>query len=429
MVLSRWPYPPGRERATLSRCLTSSGVRYSRGRTAALVGRRGVIVRFSMVGPFLRFTRNVNLIASGLFCTFGAAHAQADQGQNLDAHIGFQGGRAEGEDRGAGRLRIGVPVSRGAIHAHADLGEPAIADRRREVLRAGAPAPLAGGRALPVLPQRLGRPPRSGRHPAVPAALPLRGVRRPLRRSHGHGVGRPPPAAAGLGAVPLLHGPEPLQPADRPGAGPLRPGRAAHDRAAAARPGGQDPRGDPGRRGGDRRGLRCGRPQGPAGRRRQRGRLGRRRRLAGAPGRGTLAKDKPPVLGLVQRGGQVVLRMLANVRQKTIGPIIGAAVARNTLVYTDEYDIYARLEEWGYGHKTVCHARGEYARDEDGDGFCEVHVNTMEGVWSLLRSWLRPRRGVSQEKLPLYLAFFQFVHNARCRGKALLGELVTALVA
>jgi transposase len=50
-------------------------------------------------------------------------------------------------------------------------------------------------------------------------------------------------------------------------------------------------------------------------------------------------------------------------------------------------------------------------------------------VWSLLRSWLRPHRGVSQEKLPLYLAFFQLVHNARCRGRALLGELVAALVA
>src|SRR3954470_11986804 len=57
MLLSRWPYPPGRERATLSRCLTSSGVRYSRGRTVALVGRRGVIVRFSMVGPPFAFSR------------------------------------------------------------------------------------------------------------------------------------------------------------------------------------------------------------------------------------------------------------------------------------------------------------------------------------------------------------------------------------
>ncbi len=109
--------------------------------------------------------------------------------------------------------------------------------------------------------------------------------------------------------------------------------------------------------------------------------------------------------------------MLANVQQTTIEPIIGATVARGTLVYTDEYDIYARLEDWGYGHETVCHARGEYARDDDGDGFCEVHVNTMEGVWSLLRSWLRPHRGVSQEKLPAYLAFFQVVHNARRRGK------------
>ena len=125
----------------------------------------------------------------------------------------------------------------------------------------------------------------------------------------------------------------------------------------------------------------------------------------------------------------MVVRMLANVQQKTIEPIIAATLARSTLVYTDEYDIYARLEEWGYGHKAVCHARGEYARDEDGDGFCEVHVNTMEGVWSLLRSWLRPHQGVSQEKLPLYLAFFEFVHNARCRGTALLGELVAALVA
>ena len=119
---------------------------------------------------------------------------------------------------------------------------------------------------------------------------------------------------------------------------------------------------------------------------------------------------------------------MANVQQGTIQPIIEARVAKGARVHTDEYDIYARLEAWGYQHKTVCHGRGEYARDADGDGFCEVHVNTMEGVWSLLRSWLWPHRGIAQEKLPLYLGFFQFVHNARRRGKALLGELIAALV-
>jgi transposase-like protein len=170
------------------------------------------------------------------------------------------------------------------------------------------------------------------------------------------------------------------------------------------------------------------RAPGPTGRGGEKGRLGRRR-LAGAPGRGTLEKDQPPVLGLIRRGGQVVLHMLANVRQKAIQPIIAATVATGTLIHTDEYDIYARLGIWGYRHEAVCHGRGEYARDEDGDGVCEVHVNTLEGFWSLLRSWLRPHRGISQEKLPLYRGFFQFVHNARRRGKALLGELVAALVA
>ena len=116
-------------------------------------------------------------------------------------------------------------------------------------------------------------------------------------------------------------------------------------------------------------------------------------------------------------------------QQKTIKPIIAAAVTEGSLLYTDEYDIYDRLPAWGYQHQSVCHSKGEYARDADGDGFHEIHVNTMEGFWSLLRTWLRPHRGISQEKLPIYLGFFQFVHNARKRGKQLLATLVGALVA
>ncbi len=132
---------------------------------------------------------------------------------------------------------------------------------------------------------------------------------------------------------------------------------------------------------------------------------------------------------MIQRGGQIAIRMLADVKQAAIGPLIEQMIAPGAVVYTDEYDIYARLPQWGYTHRTVRHASGEFARDDDGDGFCEVHVNTMEGFWSLLRSWLRPHRGISQEKLPLYLGFFEFVHNVRRRGKALLGSLVGLLVA
>jgi len=131
---------------------------------------------------------------------------------------------------------------------------------------------------------------------------------------------------------------------------------------------------------------------------------------------------------MLQRGGEVVIRMLEDVQQATIGPWIKRTITPGTTVYTDEYDIYDRLDEWGYSHETVCHSRGEYARDDDGDGFCEVHVNTLEGFWSLLRSWLRPHRGIPQETLPLYLGFFEFVHNVRARGKALLDALIAQLL-
>jgi len=150
--------------------------------------------------------------------------------------------------------------------------------------------------------------------------------------------------------------------------------------------------------------------------------------LKGKRGRGTLEKEKPPIFGMIPRTGLIVIRMPADVKQAAIAPLMRRTIANGTVVYTDEYDIYSRREEWGSSQRTVCHAAGEFARDEDGDGFCEVPVNTIEGFWSLLRSRLRPHRGISQEKLPLYLGFFEFVHNVRRRGKALLGALIELLV-
>ena len=82
---------------------------------------------------------------------------------------------------------------------------------------------------------------------------------------------------------------------------------------------------------------------------------------------------------MIQRGGQIVIRMPADVKRATIGPPIKRTIAPGAVAYTDECDIYARLPQWGYTHRTVCHASGEFARDDDGDGSCEVHVNTPEG--------------------------------------------------
>ena len=132
-----------------------------------------------------------------------------------------------------------------------------------------------------------------------------------------------------------------------------------------------------------------------------------------------MEKQKPLIFGRIQRTGEIVTRMRADVPQATIGPRIRATIAPGSVVNTDEYDISHRLTEGGYIHRTGCHAAGDYARVDDGDGFCEVHVSTIEGFGSLMRSWLRPDRGISQEKLPLDLGLSEFVHSVRRRGKAL----------
>lgn len=51
---------------------------------------------------------------------------------------------------------------------------------------------------------------------------------------------------------------------------------------------------------------------------------------------------------MIERGGKVVIRMLENVQQLTIEPIIKATITKGATVYTDEYGIYNALENWGY---------------------------------------------------------------------------------
>ncbi|MBX6316079.1 MAG: hypothetical protein IRY99_24675 [Isosphaeraceae bacterium] len=45
-------------------------------------------------------------------------------------------------------------------------------------------------------------------------------------------------------------------------------------------------------------------------------------------------------------------------------------------------------------------------RDDDSDGVREVHVNTLEGLWTGLRNFLRPFRGVNKGYLYQYVAMF-----------------------
>ncbi len=139
-----------------------------------------------------------------------------------------------------------------------------------------------------------------------------------------------------------------------------------------------------------------------------------RRRANKRRGHATFANDRPPVAGVVGReSGQVRLEVIANSDRATLEGGLDRATREGTMVYTDEWGGYGRLRETGRGHATVCHAEREWARDDDGDGVREVHDNTLEGLWTGRRNFLRPFRGVSKWRLAQSVAIFQWGYNLK----------------
>jgi hypothetical protein len=119
----------------------------------------------------------------------------------------------------------------------------------------------------------------------------------------------------------------------------------------------------------------------------------------------------------------VLLDVVATVGREALQGFVGRATAADATVYTDEWAAYGRLAETGRGHATVCHGAREWARDEDGDGVNEVHSNTLEGLWTGLRNFLRPFRGVSKWFLDEYVGIFVWAHTL----KAVTAEFIRAL--
>jgi transposase len=139
-------------------------------------------------------------------------------------------------------------------------------------------------------------------------------------------------------------------------------------------------------------------------------------------GRGTYANDRPPVLGVIGREtGAIRLRVVVDTKSLTLCSFVEQFTQPDTLVYTDEYQSYNALRRI---RDTVCHSAKEWARDDDGDGWYETHTNSNEGLWTGLRNFLRPFRGVHKRYLHGYVA----IHEFRVNLKAISPIFIAALV-
>lgn len=130
--------------------------------------------------------------------------------------------------------------------------------------------------------------------------------------------------------------------------------------------------------------------------------------------RGRPGKDshKTPVFGMAQRNsekgkGRVVAKAVPDAKRATVMPHVRKKVLPESMVYTDEYRIYDSLNREGYQHDRVHHAEEVYVAGD-------VHTNTVEGFWSLLKRGIGGvYHSVSSKHLQGYLDEYSFRYNHR----------------
>jgi hypothetical protein len=123
-------------------------------------------------------------------------------------------------------------------------------------------------------------------------------------------------------------------------------------------------------------------------------------------GRGGAGSGKEPVIGAVQRKGNVIARVLDHVTKENAEWFVREMVSdKVSLLATDENQVYDDLKE--YPRKAVEHGAHRYVVGA-------VHTNTIEGFWSIFkRGIVGSYHKVSKKYLPLYVAEFQFRYNNR----------------
>lgn len=153
------------------------------------------------------------------------------------------------------------------------------------------------------------------------------------------------------------------------------------------------------------------------------------KKTKGTQGRNT--KTKVPVVGLVERGGNLRAMKVDDVKGNSMLRVIAENVLIGSLLMTDEFRSYNSTHSF-YKHKFVEHSAGQYV-----DGDC--HTNTIEGFWSLLkRGIVGIYHHVSRKHLDRYLNEFAFRYNSRkiadkerftmflenCKGRLMYKDLI-----
>jgi transposase-like protein len=117
--------------------------------------------------------------------------------------------------------------------------------------------------------------------------------------------------------------------------------------------------------------------------------------------------DKAVVLGMIERGGEVITRVIPSKSGKYVQPVVTQHVKPESRLMADEAPVYGPLSARGYRLQTVNHRAKEWVRGD-------VHVNNLEAFWANVKRGIKGTHvWVSKKHLQKYLCEFEFRHNLR----------------
>lgn len=124
------------------------------------------------------------------------------------------------------------------------------------------------------------------------------------------------------------------------------------------------------------------------------------------------------VLGMVERGGRVRLRVIKSRRGAVLSRAVRANVDPSSLIFTDDWASYKPLGREYLGHSVINHSAGSYV---DGD----IHTNTIEGFFGNLKTGMRGAyKKVSRKWLQSYLDEYAWRYNQRRSGQPMFHALL-----
>lgn len=115
---------------------------------------------------------------------------------------------------------------------------------------------------------------------------------------------------------------------------------------------------------------------------------------------------KAAILGMVERGGNVIAQHVTDVQKDTIQSIVKQNVKNGANLMTDEWRAYSGLRT-SYIHRSVNHSAKEYV-----NGMC--HTNTIEGFWSQMKRGVNGiYHSISFKHVQSYVNEYTLRYNSR----------------